>query len=202
MKLLDDGKLDIVIYDSSDWAGEQLRWSWVAGGKFYKMFGGVEHCAGFDSWQKALEWVESVEPEKKINSLQFWGHGTPGRVWVNGDFLSARSVMPTSAHYPLLQKLKSRLTADSLVWFRSCNVFTGHEGHLFATIMTSMLGCNVAAHTYIVGPWQSGLHVAEPGKAPHWPIEEGIADDGGYKWSLPWSPNTVFCLTGKIPEGW
>ena len=81
-------------------------------------------------------------------------------------------------------------------------MFTGHEGHLFATIMTSMLGCKVAAHTYIVGPWQSGLHVAEPGKAPHWPVEEGIADDGGYKWSLPWSPNTVFCLTGKIPEGW
>ena len=201
MKLLNDNKLDIMFYDSSDWAGEQLRFSWVTGGKFYKLFRSVEHYNGFDNWIEALKWICSVEPDKKINSLQFWGHGSPGRVWINGDFLSARSVLASSDHKVHLSNLKNRLTNDSLVWFRSCNVFAGKEGQLFAKVISSALECRIASHTYIVGPWQSGLHTIKPGQEPAWTEEEGL--DGDKKlWSMPWSPNTVFCLTGKVPESW
>lgn len=202
MKLLKDNKLDIMIYDSSDWAGEQLRFSWITGGKFYSMFRSVEHYAGFLSWIEAIKWLLSVEPDKKINSIQFWGHGSPGRVWINGDFLSARSVLASSSHRELLINLKQRLTKDSLVWFRSCNVFTGKEGHLFATTMSKFLDCTVASHTFIVGPWQSGLHTIKPGEEPTWSVEEGLGVNGEKLWSMPWSPNTIFCLTGKIPKGW
>ena len=201
MKLLKDNKLDIMIYDSSDWAGKELRFSWVTGGKFYRMFRSLEHHSGFDSWTEALKWILSVEPERKINSIQFWGHGSPGRVWINGESLSARSVLATSDHRQLLLKLKQRLDKNSVVWFRSCNVFSGQEGHLFAKVISKMLECKVASHTYIVGPWQSGLHTIRPDEEPNWDVDEGI-DDGKKLMSLPWSPNTVFCLTSEIPKGW
>lgn len=201
MKLLDDKKLDIMFYDSSDWAGEELRFSWITGGKFYKLFRSVEHHDGFDSWIKALNWINSVEPDKKINSLQFWGHGSPGRVWINGEYLSARSVLASSEHRAHLNNLKNRLTKDSLVWFRSCNVFSGKEGKLFAKVMATALDCKIASHTFIVGPWQSGLHSISPGQEPYWGDEEGMKD-GEKLWSMPWSPNTIFCLTGKVPKGW
>lgn len=201
-----NNELDIMFYDSSDWAGEQLRFSWITGGKFYKTFRGVEHHQGFDSWVEALKWIVSVEPDKKINSIQFWGHGSPGRVWINGEALSARSVLATSEHRDLLLKLKERLTKDSVVWFRSCNVFSKQEGHLFAKLFSKMLGCRIASHTFIVGPWQSGLHTIEPDQEPTWSIEEGIKKkkDGSEEklWSMPWSPNTIFCLTGQIPKDW
>lgn len=69
--ILPDNKLDIMIYDSSDWAGKQLRFSWITGGKFYKWFRSVEHHAGFDSWEEAIEWILTVEPDKKnkFNSI-------------------------------------------------------------------------------------------------------------------------------------
>ena len=38
MNSLEENKLDIMFYDTSDWAGEQLRFSWITGGKFYKTF--------------------------------------------------------------------------------------------------------------------------------------------------------------------
>jgi hypothetical protein len=202
MKLVNNKSLDIMIYDSSDWAGEELRLSWIAGGKFYKLFRSVEHHAGFSSWEEAIKWILEVEPDKKINSIQFWGHGSPGRVWINEETLSARSVLATSNHRDLLLKLKKRLTSNSVVWFRSCNVFMGQEGHLFAKVISKMLGCTIASHTYIVGPWQSGLHTIRPDEEPKWDLEEGIEQSGKKLWSMPWSPNTIFCLTGKIPKGW
>lgn len=201
MKLINNNKLDIMFYDSSDWAGEQLRLSWVTGGNFYKLFRSVEYHAGFSAWEDSLNWIVSIEESRKINSIQFWGHGSPGRVWINGEFLSARSILASSKHRQLLLNLKKRLTKDSIVWFRSCNVFSGHEGHLFAKTISKFLECKVASHTYIVGPWQSGLHTIEPDEEPKWSIEEGYKN-GEKLWSMPWSPNTIFCLTGKIPEGW
>lgn len=206
MKFLDDGKLDIMFYDASDWAGKQLRFSWTAGGAFYRAFRSVEATKGFLSMEEALHWITRVEPERKINSIQFWGHGSPGRVWINNDFLSARSMVDVSKHKPYLLDLKQRLTEDSLIWFRSCNVFAGNEGRLFAVAFSQLMNCTIAGHTYIIGPWQSGLHTIRPGERPSWSPDEGLErkPDGTVKkiWSKPWSPNTIFCLTGKIPEGW
>jgi len=204
--LLDDGKLDLLFFDRSDWAGKQLRMSWITGGLFYRLFRGVEVTRGFLDWPDAIEWLSTVEEDKKINSIQFWGHGSPGRVWINGEYLSIRSLLPTSPHRDLLLKLKSRLTPESTIWFRSCNVFAGKEGQMFATAFCQFMNCRIAAHTFIVGPWQSGLHTINPGEQPSWSKEEGVGKnpDGTTKllWSKPWSPNTIFCLTGKIPKGW
>lgn len=201
-----ENKFDVMFYDASDWAGEQLRFSWIAGGHFYKMFRSLEETKGCMDWIDALKYLSSVQPEKKIDTIQFWGHGTPGRVWINNDFLSVRSLLASSPHRAQLLKLKERVTPETVIWFRSCNVFAGQEGHLFAIAFCQFMNCVIAGHTFIVGPWQSGLHTIRPGERPNWSKEEGLIkkEDGSVEkvWSKPWSPNTVFCLTGKIPKGW
>lgn len=206
MKLLKDDKLDIMIYDSSDWAGKQLRFSWITGGKFYKWFRGVEHHAGFSDWLEAIDWILSVEPNRKINSIQYWGHGSQGKVWMNGSAMSVRSFVEASEINKKLNLLKQRLTPESVIWFRCCNVFAGNEGKIFSITSSNFFNCKIAAHTYIVGPWQSGLHTLKPFQRPSWPINEGleVQPDGKIKklWSTPWAPNTVFCLSNKIPEDW
>mgnify|MGYP001547377037 FL=1 len=204
--LLADNKLDIMFFDRSDWAGDQLRFSWITGGLLYRLFGGVEVTGGFLNWQDALRWLAEVEPGQKINSIQFWGHGSPGRVWINNEYLSIRSLYPGNPHRDLLLKIKSRLTPESTIWFRCCSVFAKEEGHVFATTFSQFMNCRIAAHTHIIGPWQSGLHSILPGRQPSWSTQEGVGKnpDGTTKilWSKPWSTNTIFCLTGKIPEGW
>jgi hypothetical protein len=206
MKLFDNKKFDVMFYDASKWAGEQLRLSWITGGHFYKMFRSLEEVKGCLGWHEALEYLISVQPERKIDSIQFWGHGSPGTVWINGETLNMRSLLASSKHRALLLKLKERLSSDSVVWFRSCNVAATSEGQLFMQSLANILGCRIAAHTFIVHPWQSGLHTVGPGEEPDWPVDEGVSvnKDGSLKMliSKPWSPNTVFCLTSKIPKGW
>lgn len=206
MKLIKNNDLDVMVYDASDWAGEQLRFSWVTGGLFYRLFRSVEEVRGCLNWTEALRWMSEIQKGKKIKTIQFWGHGTPGHVWINGHPLSMKSFLATSAHKHYLLKLKERLGPDSVIWFRACNVAATSEGQVFMQTLSNVLGCRVAAHTFIVHPWQSGLHTIGPGEEPEWPTDEGVRvrEDGTLEmlWSKPWSPNTIFCLTGKIPEGW
>ena len=201
-----DEDLDIMFYDNSSWAGDHLRFSWLTGGVFYKYFKSVEENSGFEDWESALKWLNYVQPNKKIKTIQFWGHGTPGRVWINGECLSVRSFLASSPERYLLSKLKERLTPDSTVWFRCCNLFAGKEGKLFAKSLANFLNCRVAGHTFIVHGWQGGLHTVKPGQDPSWSESEGIKikKDGSKEmlWTAPWSPNTIFCLTNEIPEGW
>ena len=65
MKLLKDENLDIMFYDSSDWAGEQLRFSWITGGYLYKAFHGIEEIKGCLGWEEALKFLISTQPGKK-----------------------------------------------------------------------------------------------------------------------------------------
>ncbi len=191
-----DQSLDIMIFDNSKWAGEKLVLSWITGGKLYQMFHGVEHHKGFDNWIEALEWINTVEPDKKINSIQYWGHGSAGMVWMNNSAINSSSIEKDLLLREQLEKLKVRLDKQSLIWFRTCNTFAGPAGQDFAKKFSKFMGCTVASHTYVIGPWQSGLHTIKPDIEPTWPIEEGLS------WSKPWIKNTIFCLTGKIPPNW
>lgn len=194
--MIKDNTLDIMIFDNSDWAGEKLVLSWITGGKLYQLFHGVEHYKGFSSWKETFEWINQLEPHRKINSIQYWGHGSSGAVWMNDTALNSQSVKEDSDLFSHLQNLCTRLEPTSLVWFRTCNTFAGELGHKFAKTFSNFLGCTVAAHTYVIGPWQSGLHTIKPDMEPSWPVEEGLT------WSKPWTKNTIFCLTGKIPPNW
>lgn len=203
---MSENKFDLMFYDKSPWAGKALTFSFINGGKFYKMFRSVENHAGFDNWADALTWLTTVEPDKKIDTIQFWGHGFTGGIAINGESLKSSSLKPQSKYYTLLKALKARLKPDSVIWLRSCASFAGILGKKFAQDLANFFGCTVAGHSFIIGPWQSGLHTLRPGEQPSWSDIEGFTKDKEgvlvSAWSKPWETHTIFCLTGKIPKNW
>jgi hypothetical protein len=141
---------------------------------------------------------------EKINSIQFWGHGSPGHVWIDGRTLSLKTLLPNSVHRHLLEKLKSRLHPNSVLWFRSCNVGATSEGKQFTKALAEILECKVAVHTHIVHVLQGGLHILDPREEPYWSDGEGIKINNDKTvemlWTMPWTKNNVFFLQSSIPE--
>jgi hypothetical protein len=198
-------------YKSLDGETEQLdidiglSHSWFAGGYLYRALGQVDYFKGFSSWDSALEWLATVGGDKPIAEIEYWGHGSPGKVWLNGKHLNEQAFSGVYANR--LKAVVARLKPSSTVWIRSCSVFAGQPGHKLARAWATGFGCRVAAHTHIIGPWQSGLHSIQPGQEPSWSDREGIlagtaAKPTKMKTSTPWAPNTITCLRSDIPKGW
>lgn len=190
-----------------------LSHSWFAGGALYKCLRQLDACRGFDNWPDALRWVADYRPSEPIDELQYWGHGSPGYVWMRTDALTAHSPdrQLWSANYgvqiDVMRLTRRRLHKDSLIWFRTCSTFAGESGHQFAKSWANTMGCRIAGYTHIIGPWQSGLHSIRPGEEPSWSLDEGIlegtpAEPKKMKTSAPWAKNTINCLRSKVPEGW
>lgn len=201
-----------MVYDAT-WVGRPLvqvglTSSWVAGGALYRGLGRIDAVFGATSWEDALAWLCSVEPARPIDEIQFWGHGTWGRALVARDFLDADAVDdPTHSRHGDLTALRARLSGPgALWWFRTCETFGREAGQRFASSWARFFGCRVAGHTYVIGPWQSGLHSLVPGQAPRWSVREGLPDDVEApryaRRSGPGEPNTITCLHGRIPEGY
>jgi hypothetical protein len=78
------------------------------------------------------------------------------------------------------------------------------EGHAFARAWTRYFQCRAAGHTYVIGPFQSGLHCLAPGAEPDWPTTEGLPTDEPHAraalWSTPFAPNTITCFHGTVPQ--
>ncbi len=183
-----------------------LTHTWLAGAVWFRYLDRFDGVYPADSWQGALEWLANVEPEREIGEIQFWGHGKWGRVLIDGEPLEVSDLEPSSKYRPSLESIRNRISgAEALWWFRTCETFGGKPGHEFARRWTDFFDCRVASHTYIIGPWQSGLHVLSPGEAPDWSLEEGLAEGTPEaperaEWSTPMEPNTVFCLTPGDPS--
>ena len=98
------------------------------------------------------------------------------------------------------------LAPGALVWLRCCSAFGNEQGRRFAERLATRLGARVAAHTYIIGVWQSGTHSVAPGEDASWPEEEGLEIVSGVargaRVSAPQEPMTVTCLRGGLPDGW
>lgn len=200
--MIESDSLRVMFYDKSKWAGEQLTSSWFAGGLLYKAVRRLDVCVGVESWEEALEWLITYMPTKKISVLQFWGHGSPGKVWINNQSLNLSALDEGHPFYEKLQAFRARLTDNALIWFRCCSVFAGEDGHKFAKEFSNFMDCKVAAHTFIIGPFQSGLYTIDPGQDPYWDKKEGFSPEGEMVWSHFWKPRTIFCLRGTIPKGW
>lgn len=181
-----------------------LTHSWFAGGKLYRLLRWVDTSAGFDNWGDALDWALSFD--QPIQQIQVWGHGSPGKSWLKDEPLHRNSIR-RGPHAERLKAISERMTDDGVIWFRNCSVFCGSRGRNFAKMWANGMNCRIAAHTHVIGAWQSGLHTIGPGEEPSWPENEGIAKGTPdrvekCKNSLPWLDNTVFMITSGIPKGW
>ncbi len=221
--------MHLLVYDATwegPWYQPLLTSSWKAGGALYKSHPhAVDESFGATSWEEALAWLCSVRPGEPIDSVQYWGHGFYGRVYVGRDILDVDALAAGHARHNDLLALRQRMRGESsLFWFRTCSTFATPRGIAFARAWTRFFGCRAAGHTFVIGPLQSGLHSLGPSDEPTWAPTEGVSaevrkkrrtalvpeDVGADKYgaervalgSRPWSPNTITCLHGAIPDGW
>lgn len=186
--------------------GLGLTHSWVAGAALYGAVGKFHAARGFRGWADALRWLAEHGGDAPIDEIQYWGHGKWGRVFIDGDALDASWLTPNHPHFAALARIRERMShPDALWWFRTCETFGADAGHDFARRWTDFFGTRAAGHTYIIGPFQSGLHALRPGEAPTWSVHEGL-DEGTPDaprralWSVPGAPNTISCLRADLPR--
>lgn len=197
--------LRLLVYDDTcrDGAWFGLTHSWIAGDALYKALGRLDASFAAQDWDSALAWLGSFG-DQEIDEIQFWGHGKWGRAMVARDTLNLDSLKSRESR---LLAIKERMHPDSLWWFRTCETIGADAGHRFAREWSEFFECPVAGHTFIIGPWQSGLHLLKPGESPHWTAWEGLAEgspDAPKKslWSTPFQPRTIHCLRSRVPSGW
>lgn len=182
----------VTIYDKNPGVGFGqwlLKTCWLLGCLFQKLVGAVDDYYGASSWAEAEAWLKSKKTPLTV--IQYWGHGSPGTVWLAGN--------------PLTQNwlsLKPLLSKDALLWFRVCSSFQGSVGHTFSKQLADGLGCTVAGHTRIIGLWQGGLYTRTPNSLPSWLVDEGANPSGLRDDFKFWNKHTIFCLKTSIPKGW
>ena len=159
--------LKLMIYDDTCRGQDgrtPLTYSWMAGHAFYKALSRLDHARGARSWEEALRWLSEIEPDRTIAEIQFWGHGKWGEVRINKDVLGAQALKPGDRHHDLLCAVRARLVGpEALWWFRTCETFGADPGQDFARRWTDFMQSRAAGHTFIIGPWQSGLHSLSTG---------------------------------------
>lgn len=209
MSTATDEPLRLMIYDRTCTGRALLpglSHSWIAGALLYRTLGRLDHSRGVASWQEGLQWLAEIAADRPIAEIQFWGHGKWGHARVDRQALDESALTRGHELEPWLRKIRHRLVGPNAHWwFRTCETFGARPGHAFARAWSDYFGCAAAGHTYIIGFWQSGLHRIQPGQAPHWPVDEGLAKGSSAEpekalWSSRRAINTVTCLHGEVPE--
>lgn len=203
--------LRLMVYDRTCgglWGLPGLTFSWRLGSVLYGALGRLDAWKGAATWPEALDWLLERSRDTPIQEIQYWGHGNWGRVLIDRVSLDVRALASGHPLHERLAAVRERLVpgGGALWWFRTCETFGTARGQAFAKAWTRFFGCRAAGHTYVIGPWQSGLHSLGPGEEPNWSVEEGVpakAREGLRRalWSGPRAPNTIHCLQGQIPPG-
>src|SRR6478736_2047076 len=201
--------LRLVVYDATQTSRRPraLGYSWQYGCHLYRALGRVDAAFGARSFAEAFAWLNEYQPTRAIGELQFWGHGKWGRVFIDREPLDRDVLRASHAHHSAFNAFRARLSSDALLWFRTCETLGAQPGRDFAAALGDATGARVAGHTFVIGFYQSGLHCLRPGAAPHWSDSEGLARGSAAQPELalnsaPNAPNTITCLTGRIPDGY
>ena len=196
--------LRLMVYDRTCLDRPWLTPAWVVGAALAQARGALDASFAASTWNEALGWLADYGEGMPIAEVQYWGHGKWGEIKVDREGLNIGSLRPGHEHHRHLEAIRERMSEGSQWWFRTCEAFGAHVGHRFAQEWTDFFGCPAAGHTYIIGPWQSGLHYLRPGMRPTWSPDEGIVKGDANNpqkaaWSQPWRARTVNCLAMQIP---
>jgi hypothetical protein len=201
--------LRLVVYDVTQRTRppKGLGLAWHAGTYLYRGLGRIDAAFGARDWSGALAWLVEQARERPIAEIQYWGHGRWGRALIDGESLDRAALSPGHALERPLAALRERLVPNALVWFRTCETLGARPGQDFARAFSDRLHVRVAGHTFVIGFFQSGLHLLSPGNAPSWSVDEGLARGTPANPELalssgPNQPNTVTCLSGEVPAGY
>lgn len=194
--------LRVVVYDRTctgpRWL-PGLSHAWSVGSHLYRARGDVDHVVGVRSWTEAFDRIAALAPAQAVGEVQYWGHGRFGEVLVDGERWDRGALTRTHPLHAGIEALRKRLTPDALVWFRTCSAFGTDRGQAFAEALADHLRCQVAAHTYIIGFWQSGLRALRPGERARWDPREGVEPGSAATpaWSAASAPSTITCFEGR-----
>lgn len=181
----------VVVFDAAE--SSALGLAWAYGAPLFTRLGRFDHCIRGFTW---LQVFRDISKLKGVTEVQFWGHGAPGHVFLDGEQLGAH--VPSEA---LL--MQPAFAENALWWWRTCATFAGELGHGFATAWTERIGCRIAGHTHNIGfPWHSGTHILRPRQMPQWSVAEGLDDDGKPLWSRRRAPNTIWFSAMDLPSSW
>lgn len=197
--------LRLVVYDQTCTARPWLTQSWIAGSLIARARGELDAALGVTSWAEATAWLAEYGEGMPIAEIQYWGHGKWGELFVDEESLDVSALRPGHRLHDSLRRIRARMEPESRWWFRTCETFGAQRGQDFASAWTDFFGCPAAGHTFIIGPWQSGLHNLEPGQRPAWSASEGLAEGSADAptralWSRVWRPRTINCLRMRIPQ--
>jgi hypothetical protein len=201
--------LRLIVYDRTciNRFGFGLSRAWSSGRLLYAALGRCDGAYGAASVDQALNWLAKHRIDRPIGDVQFWSHGKWGRLLIGKESLDRTTLSPGARLNRSLGALRERLAKGARIWFRACETFGALAGHDFASAFTDFMGCSAAGHTFVIGYWQSGLHSLAPGKRPHWLASEGLVDGSAERpvraaWSSVRAPNTISCLTNRVPQAW
>jgi hypothetical protein len=202
----DSRALRLVVFDATQVSRppRALGASWRAGALLYRSMGWVDAAYGARSFGDALDWVLRTARERPVRELQYWGHGKWGRVLIDREAFDRDSFAAGHALRPKLEALRERLSPEALVWFRTCETLGARAGRDFARALGDFTGASVAGHTFVIGYFQSGLHVLAPGASPGWAETEGLREGTPEQPKMafesgPALPNTITCFTHAVP---
>ena len=205
------GAIHVIVYDSTQvpaagakTIGDRVRsvidpsqsltfW-WKLGSFLDQAIAFADYAVDAASWEEAFAGIEAaVEKETakgkgpvRIASLQFWGHGSPGRAYMgSGPALSTSTMKPGGPLHDAVRKVAGHLhDTQGHVWFRCCAPFQGSVGHEFAKTAATTFSATVVGHTFLIHALQSGTRVLRQGAQPDWDTDEGIDKRGKDKGEL------------------
>lgn len=154
-----------------------------------RALGFIDDFYGVNNFEEACAWLKK---QGKLETIQYFGHGSAGYVWCGTQWLTPRHLV----------SLKGLVEDGGHIWFRTCSTFQGKAGHDFALRVTRYAGCAAAGHTRIIGVVQGGLRVLNVGQLPYWPIEEGEPKKTWWPNVLKWGPNSVLCFALFLPKAY
>ena len=201
--------LSALIYDRQCRGPGPTRWlgrSFVVGAALHGLSRRFDVVIPARDWPTALADLLARTEGRTLDEIQFWGHGKWGEALIGQDRLDARTIATGGALHDPFCTLAPRLAGpDATLWFRTCETFGAHRGQTFARAISDLLGCSVAGHTHIIGPWQSGLHRLRPGQRPAWSPDSGLRKGSAEapqqaRWSRPGLPRSVSCLRRALPS--
>jgi hypothetical protein len=127
----------------------------------------------------------------EVRSLQFWGHGWPGGMFVGDEALTPESFDAGHPHRGELERLLPFLHPTVRVYFEGCQTFAAADGKRLARAAAAFFGPRtvVSGHTRLLGynlDWGGSVRLRR-GEAPAWP-DDDPRDKAHTKraWRAPW----------------
>lgn len=176
----------LVIWNNNDGVRLHSAWEFGARNLFRCKF---DYVLDGYTWDEVCEFLGKFDVGH-FSEIQYWGHGSMGRAVLGGEALQAKH----------LKMIGVSLKSNGVLWLRCCAVFGGKIGKQFAANAAKVCGRTVAAYTYNIGYFQSGLHAIRPGEQPWWGDNEGVGTDGKSIGSGRTCPNTIRFFNQYLPD--